>query len=99
VKLGQVEVHGSFVPRDERDADANVVLDVRSASRNAEAQYRYRFHVSLAGQDPLELCVRERHMYALVPRAGRSWKSLLASAEALESGLDVVRLDGAGEER
>jgi hypothetical protein len=95
---GSTELRGSVVARDDRSLDAEIVLDVRSPTRRVHAQYRYRLSVPLASSEPLELCMRERHMYALLPRDGRSWSSWLASGSDLERGLELVRLDGAGEE-
>ena len=97
VWVGAAELRGSLVPIDQRDADLEVVLDVRNAVRKLEAQYRYRLHVALASGEPVELCVRERHMYALLPRDGVTWSKVLESGE-LERAIEVVRLDGAGEE-
>jgi hypothetical protein len=97
VQQGAVELRGSLLALDAHVADADVVLDVRNPARRMQAQYRYRLRVVLASGDPLELCVHERHMYALIPRQGRSWRSLIESGD-LERGIEVVRLDGAGEE-
>jgi hypothetical protein len=98
ITRGLVEIRGTLSPRDDRDADAEIVLDVRSAERNAEAQYRYRLRIPLASREALELCMLDRHMYALLPRAGATWRSLLTSLADMKDTLEVIRLDGAGEE-
>jgi hypothetical protein len=95
---GSTELRGSVVVLDDRNADAEIVLDVRSPTRGVHAQYRYRLSVPLASSEPLQLCMRERHMYALIPRDGRTWRSQLAPGSEFERGLELIRLDGAGEE-
>jgi hypothetical protein len=98
VQRGSIELRGRLRPLDDLAAEAEIVLEVHNPARNAEALYRYRERVELEGDVPLELGMRERRMYALLPRRGLSWRNLLTSASTLADELDLVRLDGAGEE-
>jgi len=98
VNFDLAELRGTLRPFSDREADADVVLYVNNPSRGLKATYRYRVRVRLGGDDAIELAALWRHMYAVYPRQGHSWRSLLASAGELTDGLEVVRLDGAGEE-
>jgi hypothetical protein len=96
---GLGEVSGRLRPVDAKNAEIEVALEVRSATRPISAVYRYVLRVQLDGDDAIELCMNDRHMYAIVPSRLHTWGGLVSSDEDLSKGLELVRLDGAGEER
>jgi hypothetical protein len=99
IASGLVELRGTLRVTGARAAEVDLALDVHSATRSLHAVYEYRVRVDLERDEAIELGVNDRRMYALVPRTSRVWSDLAASDADISDELELVRLDGAGEER